>query len=345
MNIVVCGNYGVTNVGDEAILQGMRRVLDTAFPGSHIQVMGTGNVLPLGLRSFLKALAAGRMPHGIKMIRECDLFILGGGGLFCDEEGPFVSAFWALHGLMAKFLGKKLAVLGISIGKLTRYNAPFVRRLFKRADLVIVRDEFSANILDSWNVKNHVCADFATLGLDQDTPCRTNKDKYVVISIRPFGINANELYKKIALLCDRIVHEYGFNIVFLPMSAIGQNDTGVLNKIFDLMTHQSKAHVEDFSPDLGSVISILANAECVVGMRLHSCILASMYGVPVIPLSYMSKVANYWSRASDVMTFDLESHGADDILKRFREIVHTGKNTPSGHDSSIGDIVRIVSSL
>ena len=98
--LIICGNYGAGNVGDEAILRAMLQKFRKT--GAKITVMGTDPeqtrqkfdvntvaLIPTGLRTLLKRwlTRAGRESYQktIQAFRSADRFLLGGGTLLTDE--------------------------------------------------------------------------------------------------------------------------------------------------------------------------------------------------------------------------------------------------------------------
>lgn len=312
------------NIGDEAILQGLKSILCKIWPNSEISVMGRGKLLPIGIRSFLKALIKPRLFwQPIKLIKSCDIFILGGGGLFTDEERPFVSLFWALHGFAAHLLKKKVLCLGISVGKIHIFNRWFVKKVLKLAKIVMVRDRHSQEILEKVGVKSYLGCDFASVA--QNVPASAKNaqhdiNNYIVISARQFKNIDEKLYKILAQLCDAVIEKYGLAVKLISFQKGEENDIKILHKIFEQVKQRNKVKVENFYEDIDELITVLANAKIVIAMRLHAGILSAIAGTPFIPLNYMEKVSDFWEMFPDIKTLDLNKINVDNLLEAFRDI-------------------------
>lgn len=318
MRITVCGYFGAGNIGDELILASLRKILLKAFPNAEISVMGKGKLIVFGFRSFLRSIFNwARWREPVKLLRNTDLFVLGGGGLFTDEEGLFVSAFWALHGLFARLFRKPLVIIGVGIGKIRLWNIPLVKAVFKSAKFIFVRDQFSKNILDTWRIPALLMPDLAFF---LEGPATEEKaSDYIVISARPFIKNDENLYKKLAQFCDAIYLKYGLKTRFIPFQNGSQNDADILNKIFDQMMEKSAATV-DPCYDHSGILKVISNARALVGMRLHAGILAMLCGVPFIPIAYMAKVTNLWKEFPEIHPIDLGNFRADQLIREFDRI-------------------------
>ena len=329
------------NTGDEAILRGLQSVLGKIWADSEISVMGRGKLLPVGIRSFLKALVKPRLflePY--RIIKSCDIFILGGGGLFTDEERPFVSLFWALHGYVAHLLKKKVLCLGISVGKISFFNRWFVKKVLKVAKIVMVRDQHSQRIMEKMGIKSYLGCDFASMNFktlchgELVEPCQTNKrilrqahdDNYIVISARPFKNIDEKLYTILAQLCDTVIEKHGLAVKLIPFQKGEGNDSKILHKIFEQVRQKDKVKIENFYENINELMQTLANEQVVVSMRLHAGILSALTGTPFIPLNYMEKVSDFWEMFPDIKPIDINKINIDDLAERFQNIYSNGRN-------------------
>ncbi len=154
MRAVLVGNYGVKNVGDEAL----REYFLQAFPEIEWTVLSAHPHqnelprLPAGLRSFFctpwrKTLTA---------IRQSDVLVFGGGSLFTDAESVFACFLWFLHARAAYFFGTPyvLAFQGIGPFK-TGVGKSLTSWVLGHSAFVSVRDRESAGRIGeiSMNIK------------------------------------------------------------------------------------------------------------------------------------------------------------------------------------------------
>lgn len=344
MKIGICGYYGMGNIGDEVILKSLKSVLLKAFPNSEYIIFGKGNLFPFGIRSFLK-------PY--RLLKSCDAFVLGGGGLFTDEESIFVSAFWAFQGLVALFLRKPLLCLGISVGPVKRINRPLVKYVLRRAKLIVVRDKASQSLLRGWGVESFYFPDLAFLFEEdsEETSARGNiqsdrvdvTKKYIVISVRPFIKNNDNLYTIFAQFCDTVIEKFGLDIRLIPFQRGVDFDVKILNTIFDRINNRPHVTVTKFYEDISELIDVIRNAELVVAMRLHAGILAMKANTPFIPLSYMQKVVDLWKDFPDITPVNFSEITLEKLLDRFKkEIVN--KIKPILHKNA-QDLANLISSV
>lgn len=310
MKIAICGNYGVFNAGDDAILEGLTGAIKKHLPEAEIVVMGKGRLFPFGVRSFAKAIF--RPSHWMtpyRLIKSCDAFVIGGGGLFTPEERGFVPIFWAMHGIAALLLKKPVYCLGISVYPLKGLSKILVKFLFSKCKYISVRDKDSYRIVaHDWEIPCKFGSDFAML-IDYEKSMQGEKEKqrYIVISMRSFKGNNGNLYKILAQACDKIIEDYGLQIKLVPFQKGDQFDAHVLNKIFAQAKHKEQIFVENFYADIKQLIKILERAELVIAMRLHAGILSLLAGTMVIPLSYTEKVKSFWGGMKDIDFLEIPS--------------------------------------
>jgi polysaccharide pyruvyl transferase CsaB len=294
MKILICGNYGVKNVGDEAILLGFRSLLAKNFPEAQLTVMGAGKHFPFGVNSLFQSLFHWDLwKTPMALLNECDVFVLGGGGLFTEEESKSSPLFWALQGLVAILKKKPVYCLGISVEPLSSLNRFFAKMLFKKAKKVMVRDRASRDLLLEWGISSELASDLAT-EIDFEYADSLGQENYVIVTLRPFKNFDENLYKKIAQLCDALIHDFGLKIRFIPFHSDAKMDASIMNKILERMSNASAVAIEPFYENPLDLIRVFSQARAVIGMRLHSGILSLIASTPFIPINYMSKVENFW---------------------------------------------------
>lgn len=334
VKILVCGNYGIGNLGDEAILAGILRLLDSSFPGSKVTVMSSRPektakesgcyaipYFPAGVRSWLKFIFLGEFWRVIGAVKRADLVILGGGGLFVDEKASavwvwFVQAWWFY------FLRKKVVCLGQSVGPLhNSWARKMAAWVFKKAALVTVRDEKSAELLRELEVKKvHVLADPA-YAIGYDSESFHKKNGYIVMTLRqwPKG-NLDEINKAMADFVNWLWEEKKLKTIFIPFQENVESDMErfeALEKIIDNKNIFSSKKVEE---DFREALEIIARADYVVGMRLHSIIFAVLSKRPFLAISYSNKVKDFVRTLGLENWIDYEEINFERLINKFNEI-------------------------
>ncbi len=159
MQCVLVGNYGVKNLGDEAL----KDYFLHAFPDIDWIVLSAEPAanelprLPLGIRSFFQT----RWWRTVAAIRSADAVIFGGGSLFTDVESVFACVLWWLHAAVARFFGTPvyLAFQGMGPYKTTT-GERLARWTARHAAFLSVRDEESGRRAQSWNLSIKIVQTF-----------------------------------------------------------------------------------------------------------------------------------------------------------------------------------------
>jgi len=90
-----------------------------------------------------------------------------------------------------------------------------------------------------------------------------------------------------------------------------------LNKIFEQC--HGDIEIVKYEADEQKVLKIIANADLVVGMRLHSLILAKRFGIPFMGIAYLQKIKSF---AADLgrseVICDLDEVNAEILLAVYK---------------------------
>lgn len=144
---VAVGYQGFGNLGDEAILAGIERLLD----GTRIRITTVvgGDRGPIAADPAVHRITGRRMlPRmaGLRALQRSDALILSGGGLLHDHWALVVPQYLAWV-VAARALGCRVAWVGVGIGPLRRRPSRWLTGLALRlSHLVLVRDERSARL-------------------------------------------------------------------------------------------------------------------------------------------------------------------------------------------------------
>lgn len=296
-SILIIGNYGAGNLGDDAILGGILCNLRTAGFTGRIRVTHGGikssrdiykdlecvPFVPSGLRSRWNTLRSKgfRKKEALKAIQNSDLIILGGGGLFTDGESLRAPYIWSVQAKAVQKLKKPYICYGQSLGPLKTFLGRYwAKQTFTMAKAVHVRDQESADLLEKWGIKASVGTDPAFSWLLEK---RRNipRQSILLVSLRLWpGIKEKDwepLIKEINVFAKR----RKLKPVLISMDLRNQREAlAFKNTRVELFEPQSA--LEAFE---GFEKSTLA-----VTMRLHACIFALAGQTPFLGLSYSQKV-------------------------------------------------------
>jgi len=278
--ILLFGNFGRQNWGDEAILKGILTILDKKI--FEITVLSTDPEKtrkdflvkshlfpPAGFRSIFEI----NRWKTFNEIKKSDLIIFSGGLLQDREPGAVI--LWSWFVKICKFFNKKIIFAGNSIGPLeNKISKKLAQKSLESAKFISVRDKESKKLAISLNIPNKkifIATDFC-FNLRAK---RTKKKEGTLLAFRGDGKISVFRAKKLAknfpspieiVAMDKIDKEFAENFgfpVFVPNS-------------------------------LSELRQKIANKKVVVGSRLHAGILALKEKTPFVLFSAADKISNFF---------------------------------------------------
>lgn len=298
--VVISGYYGFGNCGDEAILHAMLLALREAVPRLEATVLSKDpdyTAREYGVRSIPRD-----NPWLVyKALGDSDLLISGGGGLLQDITSPKSIIYYLGIVAMARLLGKPVFLYAQGIGPVsTAMGRALVKLVVNRVNAITVRDPDSRDELAALGVTRprlEVTAD-PVLGLKPSGIERkrghdilislgANNGPVAGISVRQW--KGDGAYKKvIAKAADDLAAD-GWQVLLVPMHCPG--DIAACREVASLMNE--KAFLLDQYTDYMNLLSLTANLDLAIGMRLHFLIFSAIFGVPVVGIPYDPKVNHF----------------------------------------------------
>lgn len=320
-SITICGSYGRGNAGDDAILKALIGELSEVAPSARITVMSrTPKTTRVQYR--VRSIYTFNPFKMAASFLKSSLFVNGGGSLIQDSTSSRSLYFYLFTIRAAKLLGCPVMMYGCGIGPVTKNgNRRIASRIIDRsAHTVTLRDPGSLAELQSMGVTrpklilaadptvNLPCAEETAVksalfseGITDDTP-------RVAFAIRKW--KGEGKYDEFARAADLIAERFGVTVTFVPMEY--ERDLPVAREIASRMKHPSS--VIERQHDVFAVIGILSRMKLIVGMRLHSLVFGAGQGVPIIGISYDSKVTRFMEYIGGEFCLPYETVTAEDIL-------------------------------
>jgi len=252
----------------------------------------------------------------LSTLRKSHLIIGCGGSLLQDVTSFRSLAFYCLLVLVAKAMGKNVALLGQGLGPLKR---PLSRKLAKRTlnacDLVTFREEVSFEFAKQLGVSLDSC--FVTADLTfvwDELPQRERKAK-IGVNIRPIKERWNEAPFVEALRKSLRESEH---VLLLPLQP--QSDELALKTLGTALPVKwwRYENWRDGLEGIGSVSLLIA-------MRLHALIAACLLGVPFVGLNYDPKIANIFGKIAgkEILPLSASSEEITNAIEGVRSEVET----------------------
>ncbi|MFC1767183.1 polysaccharide pyruvyl transferase CsaB [Candidatus Margulisiibacteriota bacterium] len=304
MKILLAGYFGCGNLGDEAILEALIAGIKKYIPDPQITVL-SGNPEETAECYDVVAFDRTNLRSFRRNLKNCDVFILGGGGILQDITSSKSLYYYLYLVRTAKRYKKKVVLLGHSLGPIKRkFNRFLVKRTLKDIDLLTIRDEISAKEVKKLSLKPKEAFLASDISFLLSLPERSETDKLfelegikhcrrhligVALREKP-GYASKHWINKIAEALDKI-SEKNCQIVFLTFHY--PDDLEITGKVMKKM--KSPAHLIMRRCRPTDMLGIISRMDVLIGMRLHSVIFSTLAATPMIGLSYDPKVSSFLS--------------------------------------------------
>lgn len=319
--IVISGYYGFDNLGDEAILFALLKTIRAMEPSSDCIVLSNQ---PHRTAQDYAVEASPRWPLSAvkKALKDCSLFITGGGSLLQDSTSNRSIPYYL--GLMsrARRMGAKTALFSCGVGPIERKWLRFVtRRALNGADFVSVRDEDSRVFLDRLGVKRQIHR-IPDPVLALDVPNAQSSDELFQregiqkegprIVLAPRAQPNSRGYSGVWVECLRLLREReAFQCILWPMH--GRED---LELCQDIARRSEGAIVLEARYSPLQALDLLKGVDLMIGVRLHALILGAVAGCSLMGISYDPKVSSFLRSIDLLADVKLENMKPDVVADR-----------------------------
>jgi polysaccharide pyruvyl transferase WcaK-like protein len=287
---LLAGAFGQRNPGDEALLD----AFIAALPDW--DVIATAAVPPHGRDT--DTVASDDPARVARAVTRADAVVFAGGTVFKElpprTRRPPLDLLQKGAALAygAKALGKRLAMVGVGAAPIRPGRGHrLVRRLIRQADLLVLRDEESADVLADLGAPTpfRIGADAAwTLVEQQPEPERGGDRVIVALSSEPGnGEVADELAAALVPLLAA-----GHKVSLQPWQVGGPARPDDLDMARALAARLGGTTDIMLPPaDLDEAIDVFADARLVVGLRFHALVAAAAAGRPFVAYAHEPKLA------------------------------------------------------
>ncbi|MBE3519466.1 MAG: polysaccharide pyruvyl transferase CsaB [Firmicutes bacterium] len=303
--VVLAGYYGMHNTGDEAILAATVSVLRHARDDLRLVVLSAdpqGTASAYGLEAFHRM-----SPLGVfKALHDADLVLFGGGSLLQDVTSKRSLLYYLAVLKLARFLARRVMIYANGVGPVRwPTGRKMVADAVSRADIITVRDEDSAAELRAMGVVGreiHVTADPVFL-------LKPGPREVALAALRSHGLlGANNILW--LSLRPASGETWTLSVIDLILSARNRG----LEPVFFLMQESSDgreaSRVNELLRTSGQppvpvmkasrpedALALISEGRFLIGMRLHSLILAAMGGVPAAGVELDPKITSFLKAA------------------------------------------------
>ena len=345
--IVINGYYGAGNFGDDIILLSIIYSIREFKPLEDIYVIIISEARMPKMPQNINLIKRTDINGLINKIKECDLLITGGGGIFQDYSGFDIERhiikrdrgidFYTVPMEIAYLMKKPIMVYAVGAGPINNSEySRFFKTILEWPDIITVRDNTSLEIIKNINkdVDVKFTSDPAVNFIDGYKKYNNyfiEKDKKNVgICLRDwFLMNDDEsekFSKEIAKTADYIIEKYGLDIILFPYCT-SKKDSKLLKNVYKNAKYKNNIILKE-EINIDEALNILSQLKFLIGMRLHSLIVASSINIPCIGINYDDKIKEYM-RLLEMNDFVLDlnildskklNYRVDEIMKNYNNM-------------------------
>ncbi|MDY7039155.1 MAG: polysaccharide pyruvyl transferase family protein [Thermodesulfobacteriota bacterium] len=252
---------------------------------------------------------------------------------FQDDSSALKLPFLVVKFLFYRLMGLRVKIIAQGAGPLrTSFGKWCIRTIIKIVESASFRDKESldlvAHLAPAYTEKFSLTVDQALFASDKNGSGAADKDiqKRFLLGVNlrrwfhfdghwepyeyrvrlglmktvPGNDKMNVILRRIAVVLDRKIDEHDISLLFIPMyppkSEPWEDDFFLLKELKHLMQHKERVMIvsNDMSPN--DLLTIFDELDAMIGVRLHSTIIATLLGKPSIHLSYSPKGQSYFKR-------------------------------------------------
>lgn len=235
-------------------------------------------------------------------ISKYDGVILIGGSVFQDLSYSLYRGYIGRYLIFKKIIkaGKKIFVIGSNLGPFkTLFGKLIFKVTLKHVSHICVRDSYSFNLLNEWEIKNRDLAPDIIFGYDFHPKFKPGNNKDILgISILNTKLNpeVRNLYiEKMAGLTNMYLKESPNKMVRLfGFDGGNENDGEIIDEVLKLLNFPERAIKVEYNNNItiNEYLNLFIECSYILANRFHSVILAAKFGIPFFPIIYSEKTSN-----------------------------------------------------
>lgn len=325
--IVLSGYYGFDNIGDEAVLYAIITALKQIKSDVEITVL-SNNPQKTAAVYGVASVNRWKIKEVIKAIKESTMLISGGGSLLQDVTSNKNIPYYLGIVKIANFYKKPVVFYSQGIGPVNKpFNQKLLKWASKKVSHIFVREEASKATLENMNVKVPITVAIdPVIGIELDETLRAQLKKTMTgkmnigIYIRPWDDDAR-LLENLATAIRPLIDK-GYQFYAIPMYF--KQDLEIAQKLSEKLNHKIK--VIDTPLTIEETVAYTSAFDMIVGMRLHSLIMAAAVATPMIALSYDPKVKDFSKTIKNPYCFDVDKFTDEVLLEAMKTLIIDHEN-------------------
>ncbi|WP_432402364.1 polysaccharide pyruvyl transferase CsaB [Wukongibacter sp. M2B1] len=296
--VFIFGYYGFKNLGDEAILSSLVKMIREQDSTTEICALSYNTKYTENIHK-INGVSRNSFRDILSAIKNSDLVISGGGSLLQDVTSSRSLLYYLTIISIAKFFKKSVLFFCNGFGPIrNKHNRYLAKTIINKVDRIVLRDPKSKKLMEEIGVTKQIevtiDSTFSLEGIDKkkamdilQNECIPTDKPLVGISVRPWYIDESFI-KTMTSLADYIASK-GLSVVFVPMQV--SKDDEISRKIMDGMKNESYILKKEYPPE--EILGIIGTLDIMIAMRLHALIFSCIKKIPMIGLEYDPKVQTF----------------------------------------------------
>jgi polysaccharide pyruvyl transferase CsaB len=290
--ILISGYYGFDNLGDEAIIGSMIKMIKTMYEDIEITVLSNKAEQTSSLYG-VESIYRYDIFKIMSAMKRSDMFISGGGSLLQDVTSMKTVPYYLGLIFLAKVFNLRTIFFAQGVGPLnSKFNRFLVSKILNNMDYISVRDKDSKNLLGKIGLSSDVIniTDDPVYGLynelDKKIEFEQEEINKIGVSIRSW--NDNSYIKSIATFLNNLNQEKNFSVEILTFHK--GEDIIMSNRLKKML--KMNLEIVDYTDNFSKIKDIYSTFDLFIGVRFHSLVFAAVNLVPFIGISYDPKVTS-----------------------------------------------------
>lgn len=308
-SVILLGWYGYNNLGDDLLFEIISKDFKKVF--NKLYFPCNPNNSNITENDFLKPIKLkGRLQFIILVyyIIKCDYLVLGGGTYLRDIISKKVLTTKLVLIYIAQKLNKKTIIWGGGLGPFYfNKKSKLLKSVLSNFDYVLLRDNKSISTFKTITgkectlVPDPVYLLYNNISQQLKFNQQQNKELTIGLSLREWGSELGHRddiqYKNFILILQKFLNdlkkEYDLKVLCFVFQNTSNDflssDENVYNDLFINNDYFEYKYIT-FNNDMPSFLKSMGSINCLIGMRLHSIIIASCFNIPILGISYDIKV-------------------------------------------------------
>ena len=308
--LLIFGNYGWNNTGDDAMLYGLLQELAAFHRESEFVIPSR---IPVTVPAHVKNRVRFVKPSPIHVLWEmvrASLFIVGGGTHLHDygrrRNRISVLLAFLIIVFLAKMLRNEVYLISNGIGPITTiWGRALTRLICRRADYITVRDQASYGILEALGLANRISLAFdlsALLPLPDESHGNQVGEgvngRILGVSVTPVFelyhgdrdkdlLIVNEIGEQLSLWLSKTPDLKVFLFIFKDKPR--NDDVHITRLLVEQLRPVEQVTIIPYNLDSVSTLAKVSKCYAFIGMKYHSSLFAYLGNVPLLIIDYHPK--------------------------------------------------------